>query len=147
MTTLTRRYSFSASHRLHSPFLSPDQNARIYGKCNHPFGHGHNYLLEVTVAGSVDASTGLLVPAAHLDRLVEEKVLSVFAFCDMNAQIPQFVTLPPTTENVACVIAQTLQQSWPLYIMPADAWLHRIRIEETGRNAVELHLERPSPTP
>ncbi|MBV9084757.1 MAG: 6-carboxytetrahydropterin synthase, partial [Acidobacteriaceae bacterium] len=75
MTTLTRRYRFSASHRLHSQQLSEAENARLYGKCNNPFGHGHDYILEVTVAGPVDEVTGRIVPLHALDALVKHKVL------------------------------------------------------------------------
>jgi 6-pyruvoyltetrahydropterin/6-carboxytetrahydropterin synthase len=135
MTTLTRGYRFSASHRLHSTQLGSSENERVYGKCNHPFGHGHNYVLEVTAAGKIDAETGTLMPVARLDRLVQEKVLSVFSHRSMNTDIPQFSELVPTTENVAAVVAEILQENWPT---DESAHLHRVRIEETGRNAFDL---------
>lgn len=137
MTTLTRGYRFSASHRLHSAQLRDSENERVYGKCNHPFGHGHNYLLEVTAGGEVDEKTGTLMPVARLDRLVQEKVLSVFSHRNMNTDIPQFSELVPTTENVAAVIAEILKANWPA---DESARLHRVRIEETGRNAFELSI-------
>lgn len=138
MTTLTRAYRFSASHRLHSPQLSATENERVFGKCNHPFGHGHNYRLEITAAGEVDRETGTLVPVAQLDRLVEERVLHLFAHRNMNTDIPQFAGLVPTTENVAAVVAELLQANWPAGF---SARLHRVRVEETGRNAFELIVQ------
>ncbi|MGH9618432.1 MAG: 6-carboxytetrahydropterin synthase [Bryobacteraceae bacterium] len=135
MTTLTRGYRFSASHRLHSARLTASENERVYGKCNYPFGHGHNYLLQVTAAGPVDAETGTLIPVARLDRLVQDKVLSLFSHRNMNTDIPQFSEMAPTTENVAAVIAEILGTNWPA---DESARLHRVRIEETGRNAFDL---------
>lgn len=137
MTTLTRGYRFSASHRLHSAHLNESDNERVYGKCNHPFGHGHNYLLEVTAAGAVDAETGTVMPVGRLDRLVQEKVMSVFSHRNMNTDIPQLSELVPTTENVAAVIAEILGANWPT---GESARLHRVRIEETERNAFELSI-------
>lgn len=138
MTTLTRAYRFSASHRLHSACLSDDENERVFGKCNHPFGHGHNYRLEITAAGEVDRETGALLPLARLDRLVEERVLSLFSHRNMNTDIPQFAGLVPTTENVASVVAGLLQAHWPADF---SARLHRVRMEETGRNTIELMVQ------
>jgi 6-pyruvoyltetrahydropterin/6-carboxytetrahydropterin synthase len=120
MITLTRRYHFSASHRLHSPALSAAENARIFGKCNNPFGHGHNYTLEVTVAEPIVS----ILP--KLDRLVAERVLSLFAHRNLNLDVPQFAHLVPTTENIALVIADLLKDQLPLV---------RIHIQETDRNS------------
>ncbi|MGH9584513.1 MAG: 6-carboxytetrahydropterin synthase [Bryobacteraceae bacterium] len=138
MTTITRGYRFSASHRLHSAQLTEDENERVYGKCNHPFGHGHNYLLEITAAGAVDPETGMVITVERLDRLVQDRVLSLFSHRNMNADVPQFAGLVPTTENVAIVIAGILQANWPA---EAPARLHRVRIEETGRNAFDLPIQ------
>src|SRR5258705_5947340 len=87
---LTRRYHFRASHRLNLPELSPAENQRLFGKCNYPFGHGHDYVLEVTVAGVVDERTGLIVRVSELDQLVREKVLQLFAYRYINEDVPQF---------------------------------------------------------
>lgn len=138
--TLTRRFHFPASHRLHSPHLSNSENTRIYGKCNNPFGHGHNYRLEVTVAGEIDGATGRLLPLAALDRLVEEQILRRFAYRNMNLDVPQFNDLVPTTENLALVIARLLEAHWNAYLGNTAARLHRVQIQETDRNGFELLL-------
>lgn len=138
MINLTRAYHFSASHRLHSPQLSEAENEHVYGKCNHPFGHGHNYRLEITAAGTVAPETGTLISLERLDQLVESRVLRLFSHRNMNADIPQFATLVPTTENVAVVVADLLKANWPPDI---SARLHRVRVEETGRNAFDLVVQ------
>lgn len=143
MTTLTRRYHFSASHRLHSPALSESENARLYGKCNNPFGHGHDYVLEVTVAGPVDSRTGLLVPINLLDRFVAAVVLNRFAYRNINLDVPEFENLVPTTENIAVVIANLLQRNWHLvsdFPTGPGRQLHRVHLQETDRNGFELVL-------
>lgn len=144
MTTITRRYRFSAGHRLHAPALSAAENAALYGKCNNPFGHGHDYLLEVTAEGKVDSSTGLILPLPKLDRLVEEKVLQLFASRNINLDVPQFATLVPTTENVALVIADLLEEHWNTYLGATRARLHRVYLQETDRNAFEVLLSARS---
>lgn len=140
MTALTRRYRFSASHRLHSPELSPAENVRLFGKCNNPHGHGHDYILEVTVSGLTDPLTGVLVPLASLDGLVNDTVLSAFAWRNINLDLPQFGKLTATTENVALVIAGLLEQHWSAYLSGTSAHLSRIYIQETERNGFEVVL-------
>jgi 6-pyruvoyltetrahydropterin/6-carboxytetrahydropterin synthase len=149
MTTLTRLYRFSASHRLHSPALSEAANDRLYGKCNNPFGHGHDYVLEVTVSGPVDPAAGRILPLDALDRLVEEKVLAAFASRNLNLDVPEFDKLVPTSENIAFVIARRLEQHWNTYLGRALARLSRIHVQETDRNGFEVLLpsrEQPSGT-
>lgn len=141
MTTLTRRYRFPASHRLHSPGLSDSQNAELYGKCNNPYGHGHNYVLEVTVGGEVDPGTGLLLPVSKLDRLVEEKVLRLFAYRFINKDVPAFQTLAPTTENVALYIADVLEQNLDANTHSRGVRLSRVHLRETDRNGFEVRLK------
>ncbi len=87
MITLTRRYHFSASHRLHVDALSDQENSEIFGKCNNPFGHGHDYILSVTVQGRAGAKTGLIVQVSALDNLVETEVLSLFAHRNINLDV------------------------------------------------------------
>ncbi len=140
MISITRRYHFSASHRLHSPDLSSSENARVYGKCNNPFGHGHNYTLEVTASGDVDPATGCILPLPKLDRLVEDNVLRVFGHHNINLDVPEFAHLVPTTENMALVIAETLQRNWPNYIAENQARLARVHVQETARNSFEVSL-------
>lgn len=137
MIAVTRRYRFSASHRLHAASLSGEENARLYGKCNHPFGHGHDYRLEVTMGGQVDPLTGLLLPVAVLDHLVQRRVLSLFASRNINLDVPCFAELVPTTENIVTVIAQLLQDSWDESI-GSRASLRRVYVQETGRNTFEI---------
>jgi 6-pyruvoyltetrahydropterin/6-carboxytetrahydropterin synthase len=134
MVSLTRRYPFSASHRLHSDALSASENAQLYGKCNNPYGHGHDYVLGVTVSGQVDTETGLILPLARLDELVDTQVLRIFRFANVNLDIPQFVNLVPTTENIVAVITTILMDNWSAYLGETAARLTAVRIQETPRN-------------
>ena len=140
MTTLTRRYRFSASHRLDAPALSLEENQRLFGKCNNPFGHGHNYVLEVTVAGEPDAVSGLILPVSRLDELVTDKILRLFSNRYINVDVSQFARLVPTTENVTRVVADLLGQNWHEHMGDSAARLERVSIEETGRNSCEICL-------
>lgn len=140
MLRVARRYRFSASHRLHSPLLSEERNRQIYGKCNNPYGHGHDYVLEVVARGEVDSSTGLLLKVADLDALVRDTVLKDFDLADMNRQIPAFRETPPTTENVAVEVERRIAEAWPK-VFPPSAHFDGIRILETKRNHVELQHE------
>lgn len=135
---LTRRYRFSASHRLHSPRLSAERNREVYGKCNNPYGHGHDYVLAVTLHGPVDEHTGLAVNLGELDALVERLVLRDFAHRNMNAEIPVFADLPPTTENVAREIERRLATGWRDVFPAGVPRLEKIRIDETRKNTIEL---------
>ena len=128
--SLTRRYRFSASHRLHSAKFSDQENLRIYGKCNNPYGHGHNYVLEVTIAGPVDPATGMIANLGELDLFVEREVIEAFDQKYLNEEIPQFCTQVPTTENVCREIYGRLKP------FPA-ARLECVRIEETSNNSFE----------
>jgi 6-pyruvoyltetrahydropterin/6-carboxytetrahydropterin synthase len=141
--SLTRRYRFSASHRLNSPSLTPEQNAAVYGKCNHTFGHGHDYVLEVTVEGRVDARTGMLIPVCALDNLVHSRVLRLFASRNINLDVQQFADLVPTTENMVTVIARILQDAWCDSI-GNSARLRRVYLRETGRNSFETLIGQPA---
>lgn len=140
MTTVTRRYRFSASHRLHSRELSAADNTALYGKCNNPFGHGHDYVLEVTAGGDVDALTGHILPLPKLDRLVEQDILRLFASRNINLDVPQFADLVPTTENIALVIADLLQEHWNTHLGDTRAQLLRVHIQETDRNGFEVFV-------
>jgi 6-pyruvoyltetrahydropterin/6-carboxytetrahydropterin synthase len=128
--SLTRRYSFAASHRLCRPDWSEPENYRVFGKCANPYGHGHNYLLEVTVSGAVDPATGMIINLADLDAVVKTKVLDAFDHVYLNEQVPEFRDIVPTTENLCLVIFRRLSGV-------TNARLQRIRIEETGRNSFE----------
>jgi 6-pyruvoyltetrahydropterin/6-carboxytetrahydropterin synthase len=127
---LGRRYHFAASHRLHSGQLSEEENCRIFGKCNNPFGHGHNYTVEVSISGAVDPATGMIANLADLDSFVERQVLDAFDHKSLNEEVPAFREKVPTTENLCIEIYQRLK-SFP------KAKLERIRVEETGNNSFE----------
>ncbi len=143
MITLTRRYHFSASHRLHVDVLSHQENSELFGKCNNPFGHGHDYILSVTVRGRADTRTGLLVRVSALDSMVETEVLSLFAHRNINLDVEQFADLVPTTENVALVIAGILEENWVARFPEVEqaASLYKIHVQETDRNGFEICLD------
>lgn len=136
-TSVTRLYRFSASHRLHIRQLNEDENTRLYGKCNNPFGHGHNYVLEVTAEGPVDGQTGLAIQLSALDSMVDERVLRLFRDRNINLDVTQFQDIVPTTENIAAVITELLQENWATYISGA-ARLRRVHVQETDRNGFEV---------
>ena len=135
---LTTRYPFSAAHRLHSNQLSEDENWAVYGRCNNPFGHGHNYWFEVTVSGKPDTETGMLVDRRKLDRCVEEEILSRVSHVNLNMQIEELKDLVPTTENVAYVFAQWLREGWMKHFDDGAVVFDRIRIYETRNNRFEI---------
>jgi 6-pyruvoyltetrahydropterin/6-carboxytetrahydropterin synthase len=143
--SLTRRYRFSASHRLDTPALSESENQRVFGKCNNPFGHGHNYELEVTVRGQVIVDTGLVIGLEQLDRYVEAEVLRRLKNRNMNLDVPEFRNLVPTTENLALVIGQFLRAKWREEFGSAGPALVRIYLQETARNGFELLLNEREP--
>lgn len=125
-----RRYRFAASHRLHSAQLSDEENCRVYGKCNNPYGHGHNYVVEVSMSGPVDPATGMVVNLVALDQFVNAEVIDAFDHKSMNEDVEAFRTTVPTTENLCKEIF------WRLKHFPL-AKLERVRIEETSNNAFE----------
>ena len=127
---LTRRYRFSASHRLHSAGLSAEGNRATYGKCNNPYGHGHNYALEVTVSGPVDERTGMVCNLANLDGYVEREVLSRYDLENLNV-LQEFEQTVPTTENLCIAIYEILRRGFP------HAHLDKVRLEETMLNSFE----------
>jgi 6-pyruvoyltetrahydropterin/6-carboxytetrahydropterin synthase len=131
---VTRRYEFSASHRLHTPSLSEEENRLLYGKCNNPFGHGHNYVLEVSVWGPVDGRSGRAVDPADLDRLVREQVIAEFDHKNLNEQIEEFQRIVPTTENLGLLIHARLERAWPVVFPGQWPRLEKVRIAETERN-------------
>jgi len=127
---LTKRYLFSASHRLHCEEMSPAENQAVYGKCNNPHGHGHNYMLEVTVSGPVEEATGMVCNLVDLDGFVHQEILERFDVQNLN-MLPEFANLVPTTESLSMVIYEILQRGFHL------AHLQKVRIEETMMNSFE----------
>ncbi len=131
MISLTRSYEFAASHRLHSGVLSSDENIKLYGKCNNEAGHGHNYVLEVTVTGAPDPKTGMLVDLGLLDEHVAAAVVDRYDHKNLDFDIPEFQGRITTSENVAQEIFDRLTIGCP-------AQLHRVRLWETARNMFEV---------
>lgn len=135
---LTRRYEFFASHRLHSPALSEEQNREIYGKCNNPHGHGHNYEVELTVKGEVDPVTGCVVEMAALDRLANDEILTPFRYRNLNEEVEAFRRLVPTTENLGAEVDSRLRAAWAGAFAGRGPSLEKVRIRETERNICEI---------
>lgn len=127
---LTRRYKFSASHRLHSPDFSDAENREIYGKCNNPYGHGHNYKVEVTVSGQPDPETGMVCNLADLDGFVDRVVMPRFEFSNLN-ELDVFRNVVPTTENLSRELFHLFRDQFRV------AAVEKIRIEETMMNSFE----------
>jgi 6-pyruvoyltetrahydropterin/6-carboxytetrahydropterin synthase len=135
---ITRKYRFSASHRLHAPGLSASENAELYGKCNHPYGHGHNYEIEVSARGPVEERSGRALDPRVLDRLVEEQVLRPFDGKNLNVENAAFEDVVPTTENLAREIYRRLAVKWTSVFPGPWPVLERVRIAETPRNIFEV---------
>jgi 6-pyruvoyltetrahydropterin/6-carboxytetrahydropterin synthase len=127
---LSRRYMFSAAHRLQSEQLSELQNRELYGKCNNPHGHGHNYTIEVTVSGQVDSKTGMVCNLMDMDECVRAQILERFDHQNLNL-LPDFKNLVPTTENLCVRIYEILKREFH------EAHLERVKIEETMMNSFE----------
>ena len=127
---LTRRYMISASHRLHSDEMSERENADVYGKCNNPYGHGHNYMIEVTVSGPVDHQTGMVCNLVDLDDFVRSEVVERFDHQNLNL-LPEFARQVPTTERLCLAIYEIVNRGFKA------AHLEKIRIEETMMNSFE----------
>ena len=125
-----RRYLVSASHRLHTPALTAEENRAAYGKCNNAHGHGHNYVVEVLVGGAVGAETGMVVDLVALDRTVDERILDRFDHANLNLD-PLFADRVPTTENFCQAIFVLLHDA-----LPAGE-LEYVRVEETENNYFE----------
>ena len=127
---LNRRYMFSAAHRLHSEGFSDVQNRELYGKCNNPYGHGHNYTVEVSVSGHVDPKTGMVCNLVDIDECVKAKVLERFDHQNLNL-LPEFKDVVRTTENLCVCIYEILKREFK------QAHLERVKIEETMMNSFE----------
>jgi len=135
MVYLTRKAEFSASHYYHSPDMTPEENQRLFGKCNNPHGHGHNYTLEVTVKGSVDARSGFVVDLKQLKEIMNREVIDVLDHRFLNKEIAEFQDQIPTTENLAINIWNRLKPKLSL------ATLHRVRVYETPELFVDYYGE------
>ncbi len=127
---LTRRATFSAAHRLHNPALSAEENRRIFGKCNNPNGHGHNYVLEVTVKGEIDQPTGMVLNLTDLKLAIEEAILNEVDHKHLNLDVPIFQEINPTAENMAVVFWRLLERRLP------SGLLYELKLHETENNVV-----------
>jgi len=137
---VTRRYEFPASHRLHAAQLSEEENQRLYGKCNNPYGHGHNYVVEVVVRGPLDEATGRAVDPQRLDDLVAREVLAPFGHRNLNEDV-NFASVVPTSENLAAEICHRLNRNWSEVFPGTWPKLEKIRIAETPRNIFEIRAD------
>ena len=135
MVYLTRKAEFSASHYYHNPEFSAEDNRRIFGKCNNPHGHGHNYTLEVTVKGSVDQRSGFVVDLKELKDIMNKEVIEAVDHRLLNKEVAEFRDRIPTTENLAITIWNWLKPKLNV------AELHRIRLYETPDLFVDYYGE------
>ena len=126
---LSRRYHISASHRLHVGAFDEEQNRAVFGKCNNPHGHGHNYTIEATFAGPVDRATGMVTNLADLDRFAREALIEVFDLKNLNT-LPCFAETVSTTENLAVEV-------YRIFACYPHARLERVHIDETSNNSFE----------
>jgi 6-pyruvoyltetrahydropterin/6-carboxytetrahydropterin synthase len=136
---LSRRYHFSASHRLHTDELSTERNREVFGKCNNPFGHGHNYVVEVTLSGPVDAATGMVTNLSDLDAFAQTNLLALFDHTNLN-MLPAFADVVSTTENLTIEV-------WKIFSAYPHAKLTRVHIEETGNNSFDYFGDSTSSNP
>ncbi len=125
MIYVTRRAEFSASHYYHNPSFTAEENRRVFGKCNNPHGHGHNYTLEVTVGGEIDPATGMVLNITELKRIIESEVLDLMDHKFLNKELLVFAERIPTTENIAVEIWRLLAPKLTF------GKLHRVRLYET----------------
>lgn len=137
--SVTRSYDFSASHRLHSAHLSDEENRALFGKCDNPNGHGHNYGVEVTVSGQPDPRSGMLVDLENLDRIVGEEVLTAFDHKHLNLDTPEFAQINPTSEMLTVVIWEKLARRLPV---SGPVRLASVVVRETARNSFEYKGEQ-----
>ena len=135
MVYLTRKAEFSASHYYHNPAFTAEENRRIFGKCNNPNGHGHNYTLEVTVKGHVDRQSGFVVDLKQLKEIMNREVLDALDHRFLNKEVAEFEKIIPTTENLAIAIWNRLKPKLRV------AELHRVRVYETPDLFVDFYGE------
>ncbi len=133
---LSRRYHFSASHRLHTEAYDNAQNRAVFGKCNNPHGHGHNYTVQVTLSGSVDPETGMVCNLADLDAFAQTNLIARFDHTNLNT-LECFANKVSTTENLTIEIHRIFQT------FPA-AHLERVHVEETSKNSFDFTGEETS---
>lgn len=131
MVYLTRKCHFSASHRLYNPAWDNDRNEAIFDKCNNPRGHGHNYVLEVTVVGQPDPETGYVIDLKRLRDIIEEEIIEKVDHKHLNYDVDFLEGIIPTAENVAVIFWQILENKLP------SGKLHALKLFESENNFVE----------
>ncbi|MGC6433981.1 MAG: 6-pyruvoyl trahydropterin synthase family protein [Crocinitomicaceae bacterium] len=131
--TIIRKEHFNSAHRLHNENWTPKKNKEVFGKCNNPNFHGHNYLLEVHVTGEIDLETGYVIDTKILSQILKEHVTNVFDHKNLNLDVDYFKKLNPTAENIAMVIFNIVKERLD------DNYELKIKLYETERNAVEFH--------
>lgn len=136
MIYLTRKTEFSASHHYHNPEFSAEENQRIFGKCNNPNGHGHNYTLEVTVKGEIDPTSGFVVDLKEMKEIMNREVVDAMDHRYLNKEVPEFAKQIPTTENIAIAIWKRLEPKLRV------AKLHRVRVYEMQDLFVDYYGEQ-----
>lgn len=124
---ISRRAMFSASHRYHNPRWSDEKNREVFGACNRPFGHGHNYEVEVTVAGQVDPETGMVLNLREIDAILNDEVISRLDHRHLNEEVPEWKDRIPSTENIAIAIWERIAPR----LARSHARLHRVRVHES----------------
>jgi 6-pyruvoyltetrahydropterin/6-carboxytetrahydropterin synthase len=135
MIYLTRKAEFSASHYYHNPELSAEENLRLFGKCNNPNGHGHNYTLEITVRGEIHPQSGFVIDLKELKEILNREVLDALDHRFLNKEVPEFLQQIPTTENIAVAVWKRLQPRLQ------TAALHRVRVYESRNLFVDFYGE------
>ena len=133
---VSRKIEFNAAHRLFNPLCSERENFEIYGKCSNSNGHGHNYLLEITLSGIVDQKTGFLFDLKELKNILEEEIIGRFDHKHLNHDVPELQDCVPTTEVLAVLIWDILEQRLQTTINNQELALHEVTIYETGKNSV-----------
>ncbi|XP_015273506.1 PREDICTED: 6-pyruvoyl tetrahydrobiopterin synthase-like [Gekko japonicus] len=136
---VSRGLCFSASHRLHSKSLSDEENQKLFGKCNNPNGHGHNYKVEVTVQGKIDPTTGMVINLTDLKDYMQEAIMEPLDHKNLDKDVPYFADVVSTTENVAVFIWENLQKRLP------KGTLYKVKVYETDKNIVVYKGEEALP--
>ena len=132
---VSRKIEFNAAHRLFNPHVTEEENFEIYGKCSNKYGHGHNYLLDVTLSGIIDRNTGFLFDLKELKVILEEEIIARFDHKNLNHDVPELQECVPTTEVLAVLIWDILEERLR-NINNRELSLHEVKIYETGKNAV-----------
>lgn len=130
---ITRRFHFSSSHRVYNPSLNDEENTKLFGKCANPNGHGHNYVMDITVAGEIDAKTGFVMNLSELKNIVEEAIINKVDHKNLNLDVDFMKGVQPSTENIAAKLWQQIENR----INNSKRKLYSLKIKETVNNSVE----------